>query len=400
MAFAIAGGRRRTLLYGAFILVASAAAGFVVFHAPALATPSSQFKENTSKAGGLRSFEIVPLETVSETSSNASIGDLNGDGHPDIVLVKGRHWQVTSKVFFGDGKGHFTPGPALPSKATKSYSASLADMTKSGHLDMVLSNDQPDPKLVLLNDGRGNFTIGGTYGNPNWSTRNAAVGDLNGDGYPDIVVANREMTSYVCFNDGKLHFDCRPLEDSPSAATVVIADINSDGANDVVYACRDSCQSVVYFNDSKGNFARKMPWGPPRSSTRAMAVADFDGDGHLDIAACHEQMGCFVYLNDGKGNFGSGIPFQTPGALPYSMIAVDLNRDGRPDILVGYVDAPGIAYFNDGSGKKFQPVLFGDGKGTIYGMAAGDLDSDGWADVVVARSDAPCFVMFNRPPKK
>jgi len=400
MAFAIAGGRRRTLLYGAFILVASAAAGFVVFHAPALATPGSQFKENTSKAGGLRSFEIVPLETVSETSSNASIGDLNGDGHPDIVLVKGRHWQVTSKVFFGDGKGHFTPGPALPSKATKSYSASLADMTKSGHLDMVLSNDQPDPKLVLLNDGRGNFTIGGTYGNPNWSTRNAAVGDLNGDGYPDIVVANREMTSYVCFNDGKLHFDCRPLEDSPSAATVVIADINSDGANDVVYACRDSCQSVVYFNDSKGNFARKMPWGPPRSSTRAMAVDDFDGDGHLDIAACHEQMGCFVYLNDGKGNFGSGIPFQTPGALPYSMIAVDLNRDGRPDILVGYVDAPGIAYFNDGSGKKFQPVLFGDGKGTIYGMAAGDLDSDGWADVVVARSDAPCFVMFNRPPKK
>jgi hypothetical protein len=400
MSFAIAGSIRRTLLYGAFVVVASVAAGFVVLKAPTLATPSSQSKENTLKAGGLRSFEIVPLETVSETSSNASIGDLNGDGHPDIVLVKGRHWQVTGKVFFGDGKGHFTPGPALPSKATKSYSASLADMTGNGHLDMVLSNDQPDPKLVLLNDGRGNFTIGGTYGDPKWSTRNAAVGDLNGDGYPGIVVANLEMTSYVCFNDGKLHFDCRPLEDSPSAATVLIADINSDDANDVIYACRDSCQSVVYLNDGKGNFARKMPRGPSKSSTRAMAVADFDGDGHLDIAACHEQLGCFVYLNDGKGNFGSGTPFQTSAALPYSMIAVDLNRDGRPDILVGYVDAPGIAHFNDGTGKKFQPVLFGDGKGTIYGMAAGDLDGDGWADVVVARSDAPCFVMFNRPPKK
>jgi FG-GAP-like repeat len=390
----------RMLLYCALILAASAAAGLAVFHANALATASSQSSKDSFKAGGLRSFEIVPLETVSETSSNASIGDLNGDGYPDIVLVKGRHWQVTSKIFFGDGKGHFTPGPALPSKAAKSYSASLADMTRSGHLDMVLSNDQPDPKLVLLNDGKGNFTVDGTYGDPNWSTRNAAVGDLNGDGYPDIVVANREMTSYVCLNDGKLHFDCRPFEDSPSAATVAIADMNGDGANDVIYACRDSCQSGVYFNDGKGNFARKVPWGPPKSSTRAMAVADFDGDGHLDIAACHEQLGCFVYLNDGKGNLGDGIQFQKSAALPYSMVAVDLNRDGRPEILVGYVDAPGIVFFNDGTGKKFQSVTFGDGKGAIYGMAAGDLDGDGWPDIVVARSDAPCFVMFNRPPKK
>jgi VCBS repeat protein len=402
MASTITGGIRRTLLYlyGSLILVASVAAGLVIFRVTAQASLDGRSPRKSILAGGLRSFEIVPLETVSETSSNASIGDLNGDGHADIVLVKGRHWQVTSKIFFGDGQGHFAPGPALPSKAAKSYSASLADMTRSGHLDMVLSNDQPDRKLVLLNDGKGNFTVGGTYGDPHWSTRNAAVGDLNGDGYPDIVVANREMTSYVCLNDGKLHFDCRPLQDSPSAATVAIADMNGDGLNDVIYACRDSCQSVVYFNDGKGNFARRLPWGPPKSSTRAAAVADFDGDGHLDIAACPEQMGCFVYLNDGKGNFGAGIQFQQPAALPYSMIAVDLNRDGRADILVGYVEAPLMAYFNDGTGKKFQAVPFGDGKGTIYGMAAGDLDGDGWPDIVVARSDAPCFVMFNRPPKK
>ena len=273
-------------------------------------------------------------------------------------------------------------------------------MTKSGHLDMVLSNDEPEPKLVLLNDGKGNFTVGGTYGDPKWSTRNAAVGDLNGDGYPDIAVANRNMTSYACLNDGKLHFDCRPLPDSPSAATVAIADVNGDAANDVIYACRDGCQSTIYFNDGKGNFTRKEPWGPPKSSTRAMAVADLDGDGHLDIAACHENLGCFVYLNDGKGHFREGIQIDKPVAVPYSMIAADLNRDGRPEILVGYVEAAGVIYFNDGTGRKYQPVSFGDGKGAIYGMAAADLDGDGWLDVVVARSDAPCYVMFNRPPKK
>ena len=395
------GSVKRTILRCTFILAAFAVTEMLVFNANVLATPVSNHSQSKSpNVGGLRSFEIVPLETVSETSSNASIGDLNGDGHPDIVLVKGRHWQLTSLIFFGDGKGHFTPGPPLPSKATKSYSGSLADMTRSGHLDIVLSNDAPDPKLVLVNDGKGNFTVGGTYGNPEWATRNAAVADLNGDGYPDIAVANRGMASYVCLNDGKLHFACRPLEDSPSAATVAVADMNNDGSNDVIYACRDSCQSLVYFNDGRGNFVHKEPWGPPNASIRAMAVADFDGDGHLDVAACPEKLGCFVYLNDGKGHFGRGIQFQKPEALPYSMIAADLNGDHRPEIIVGYVDAPGVIYFNDGRGKKYQPVKFGDGKGSIYGMAAGDLNGDGWPDLVVARSGAPSFVMFNRPPKK
>ncbi len=382
---------------GRLLVITASVASFAVvaLHIGSMHTLANQGKSFTF--GGLRSFEVVPLETISETSSNASIGDLNGDGCPDILLVKGRHWQLRSLIFFGDCKGHFTPGPPLPSQTMKSYSGSLADMTKSGHLDIVLSNDSPDPKVVLLNDGHGNFTIGGTYGDPRWSTRNAAVGDLTDGHYPDIVVANRMMPSYVCLNDGKLHFDCRPLEDSPSAATVAIGDMEGNGKNDIVYACRDSCQSLIYFNDGKGNFTRREPWGPPHSSTRALALADFNGDGHLDIAACHEELGCFVYLNDGKGNFGKGIEFQKLGAEPYSMIAADLNKDGRPEILVGYVNAPGVIYFNDGSGTKFQPVPFGDGKGAIYGMAVGDLNGDGWPDVVVARSDAPSFVMFSRP---
>jgi hypothetical protein len=358
-----------------------------------------------------RSFDVVLLETVSETSANASIGDLNGDGHPDIVLAKGRHWPLASVVFLGDGKGLFTSGPALPSAPSRSYSAALADMTKSGHLDIVLSNDQPDPKLILLNDGTGRFTVGGTFGDANWPTRNVAVGDLNGDGYPDIAVANRGMASYVCFNRGRrssasaagrsgavLDFDCRELKDAPSAATIAIADLNGDGFPDLVLACRDSCQSLIFWNDGRGNFVREQPWGPAKSSTRAMAVADFDGSGHLSISACHEELGCFVYLNDGKGSLAPGIRFQDGQApLPYSMIAADLNRDGRAEIIVGYVDAPGIIYFNDGTGKRYRPQPFGDGKGTIYGMAAGDLDGDGWPDLVVARSDAPCFVLFNRP---
>ncbi len=152
-----------------------------------------------------------------------------------------------------------TVNPSVPSNATKSYSGSLADMTKSGHLDSVLSNDAPDPKLVLVNDGTGHFKVGGTYGDPRWPTRNAAVGDLNGDGYPDIAVANRGTTSYVCYNDGKLHFHCNPLADSPSASTILIADVNGDGANDVILPCRDECQSRVFFGHNLDGDGK--PWG-------------------------------------------------------------------------------------------------------------------------------------------
>src|SRR6187431_1928740 len=46
---------------------------------------------------------VLQLEQTSETSANVSIGDLDGDGRLDIVLVKGRHWPLVDRVLLGDG---------------------------------------------------------------------------------------------------------------------------------------------------------------------------------------------------------------------------------------------------------------------------------------------------------
>src|SRR5262249_33935956 len=132
------------------------------------------------------------LETTAETSANVSIGDLNGDGNLDILLVKGRHWPLISRVLLGDGSGHFPTASNLCLTLYRSYSGRLVDIDGDGDLDVVLSNDAPDPKVIYLNDGKGHFNIGSTYGKPDWPTRNACVADLDGDGLPDIVAANRD----------------------------------------------------------------------------------------------------------------------------------------------------------------------------------------------------------------
>ena len=301
-------------------------------------------------------------------------------------------------MLFGDGKGNFTPGPPLPNNPDRSYSAPLADMNKDGTLDIVLSNDRPDPKLVLLNDGKGHFTIGGTFGEPSWPTRNVAVADLNGDGYPDIAVANRPGPSYVCMNDGKVHFQCKPLGPD-SSSTILAADIDGDGFTDLIVACRDDCQSAIYFNDGKGNFPRKQTFGAPRSSIRAVAVADFDGDGHLDIATCDEaNHELVIYFNSGAGKLSAPLQIESGRTCPIRWLpptsTATANQKSswatstlQEPFTITMAPAESTAKCHSATTK----ALF-----TAWRFR---LRRRRLSDIVAARSDAPSLILFSRPAK-
>ena len=349
-----------------------------------------------------RTFErVLLLEDKAETSAGVNLGDLNGDGLLDIVLGKGRHWPLHNRVLLNDGKGGFTAGN-LGTAPDRTYSAALADIDGDGDLDVIVSNDEPDRKLVYKNDGKGHFTEAGSFGDSAWSTRYVTLADVNGDNYPDIVVANRgpgpqsPRPSFVCLNDAKGGFpSCQPLP-TESATSIVAADFDGDGALDLFVPHRDGGQSILLWNDGKGRFPTSTKVGQAATWVRIGAAADFDGDGRLDLAVIEERKkAAFVILNRGQRQFGEPVQLPGPARTPYALAVADLNRDGQPDIVVGYVEAPGLVYFNDGQGRSFHEISWNDGKGVVYGMAIGDMDRDGWPDIVAARSDALNGIWFS-----
>lgn len=341
------------------------------------------------------------LETKIDTTANISFGDFDGDGHLDILLVKGRHWKIVDRIILGDGKGGIRKAYNLSSIEDRSYAGAVADFNGDGYLDIAISNDDPDKKYIYFNDGKGNFKIGSEFGLPEWSTRNLSVADINKDGLSDLILANRgdagKTSNYICLNKGNGQFsaDCIPFAPYPTT-TITPADFNKDGFVDLVAPNRDSGQSYVYLGSSDMAYSdnNRIPFGPPDATIRMAAVADFNGDGLLDIVAIDEFKGASLYFGQKKQTFSKGIFLTEPKPKPFALAVADLNNDGKPDIIIGYAGAPSLILFNDGTGRNFKPISFGDSEGAVYGFAIGDFNEDGIPDIAAGRNEGRNIIYF------
>lgn len=266
------------------------------------------------------------------------------------------------------------------------------------------SNDAPlSPPLPL-------FLSAVNYDTGAAGARSVAVADLNHDGHPDVVVANVNGLGVLLGNGGGTLRAVVTYDSGGNFATdVKIADLNRDGRPDIVVAneCGDARCTYstvgVLLGNGDGTFQPVVIYDPAGFTTYSIAVADVNGDGHLDLLVSNcGTTGCStlirgtvaILLGNGDGTFQPAVAYDSGGYESLSVTVADINGDGKPDLVVANL----CAQFNDiGFGEGAVAVLLGNGDGTFQSAltfdplandsefaVARDVNGDGRPDLLVS----------------
>ncbi|PYM04682.1 MAG: hypothetical protein DMD82_13655 [Candidatus Rokuibacteriota bacterium] len=145
------------------------------------------FGPATATDGPLFAAPFLSFDTGSGTFPHSiAIGDLNGDGKPDLVAADDFISAVS--VLLGNGDGTFGPNRYYET-GHQPRSASIGDVNGDGKLDIVTASQGAEAVSVLLGNGDGSLGPKSDYGTGD-SPHCVAIGDLNGDGKPDLAVAS------------------------------------------------------------------------------------------------------------------------------------------------------------------------------------------------------------------
>ncbi|NJB86431.1 hypothetical protein GGR26_002199 [Lewinella marina] len=325
----------------------------------------------------------LPRET-SFTHATA-VGDVTGDGAPDIFLASyvniGSHPEA--RFYINDGTGHFSSEPSrIPHHLRQNYpSAELADIDLDGDLDLILGGNPVQARdALLLNDGSGQFSLAtetalplrfadseipaGDWRKSEWATWNIEAADFNADGYPDLVMGtlfDRSSTQHPNSNpgletriqlllnqrDGTFR-DATELVDQDLAAVAGYnspwvlfsypTDLNDDGFTDLVVNVWNG-GTRLFYNDRGQRFIDKSELIPQLVDSWTLALpGDFTGDGAIDLAVLVDR-GEGPYLAVNKQAFSTAAT--NPEGPQLSALEAFPNP-GRSSTTIRYsVQSPG-----------------------------------------------------------
>ena len=292
------------------------------------------------------------LPTSGQWREGFRIADMNGDGHPDIVHGPARKQLASSPVIFlGDGKGSWArwKEARFPPLPYDYGDIEVADFNRDGHLDLAVAVHLHG--LLLLNgDGHGGFSKAGEglefdpSGRSGFSTRAIRTLDWNSDGLPDLVAVG----------------------EGPR--------LTGKSSNGV----------VIFLNQGPKGWRRSEPTLSPGINSDSIALGDFDGDGHLDVATGSSVLGRNDLVNLWRSN-GSAktIDLDLPGPNHYvqAVGAGDFDNDGRDDLAVAYLRLDGEVWYSvidvfysraDGKWER-RPLFMQASKDVAVALASGRL---------------------------
>jgi len=258
-----------------------------------------------------------------------AVADFTGNGLPGVALTSSVP-STNIYVFEGNGDGTFSPGPVTPGQTNAVLLA--ADLNGDGRPDLVMSG-----MGIALNQGGGAFAPVVWY--QNQLGRGGVAGDFRHLGRPDVVAAG----DYYA-NKGAGIFEApRSFPTGCGDCWFLTAgDFHNDGHLDAAAVSGSALR--LYAGNGIGGFTGFIESTftlPSKEAFAVAAAADFNGDGNLDLALgagspyyTENQGEVILLLGNGDGTFGPPAIVYT-GYQVDALALADFNRDGHPDIAIG-----------------------------------------------------------------
>lgn len=324
----------------------------------------------------------VAYRTGAPSPNGLALGDLNGDGHLDIVVAN-EDSPGTIAVLLGNGDGTFKDPVTYAAGAWPGFGV-IADFNKDGRLDVAVANraiGTPGQVLIFLGNGDGTLQAPVTYG-PFQDAFSMAVGDFRGDGVLDIAVADTG-SGRLLLGKGDGSFTLGSAIGATNVTWFAPADFNRDGKLDIAATDNGGLEVEILLGNGKGDFAvssKHKVATPPIS----VVAKDLNGDGIPDIAVSDEAVNNLhsnvtVFLSSPKGYVAKEYQY---GHEPRCIVFGNFN--GQTDIVTANEFSGTVDIFvNQGKDVFGPPAIFPIGALTAVDVAVGDLKGDGKQDIVV-----------------
>ena len=267
-----------------------------------------------------------------------------------------------------------------------------ADFNHDGVLDLAFTNLYEVG--VMLGKGDGTFEAPRYFGVPN--ALRLAVGDFNGDHNLDLAVVEYRGTGHsalgIFLGDDKGNFkNSATYELGIESTSLVVADFDGDGHLDVAITSRlgygrngNAGSVLVFFGKGDGTF-RKPDVYKQAGQPYGIAAGDFNGDRHPDLAVAEDSGGSVaILMNNGRGKFKLTGTYPTDQEADYVVVA-DLDHNGMLDLVVSNAAQDIAVLLGNGDGTFGSATLYSTAPlgQTPVGVAIADFNRDGNPDIAV-----------------